>query len=480
MNRKQQLLKKHRQKKRLILIGFLVVTLVWLGLSIAFTKLVWWLPALLLGFWVYHETLLADHLFYSPEEDYQYQFPENTLCLSAKLDNHQLIIDQQALADTMDTIILAVTLKSNCLGNVFDPYLLIQTAQLTDRQDFEKSAQGIRYINLSGLVKDIQQGNLSITSHHCSLALECTLYAFSNPDYAQQSIMIIAPHADDAELAAFGIYANNPNASIVTLTQGEIEATHYQQQLSLDKANAAQLKGRLRSWDSIAIPLWAGIPTTRTVQLGYYCMQLKSMHESPDQLFPSKESNESDVRLARVFNTLTLPTDNDGKPTWYNLKQDLIYLIDHFKPEVIVTPHPELDPHEDHVQAALLVSEALEQTQCQPSIQLLYANHLHDNDRWPMGPANQGIALPPALKALPPYAIWSPVLSSACQLNKAMALAMQHDLQPPLPIKKRLRRMIQGMVTQRKHPKTGDNEFFRKAIRRHELFWVKPLQNSKQ
>jgi len=56
-----------------------------------------------------------------------------------------------------------------------------------------------------------------------------------------------------------------------------------------------------------------------------------------------------------------------------------------------------------------------------------------------------------------------------------MALAMQHDLQVPLPMKKRLRRSIQRVLAGRRWPTTGDDEFFRKAVRRHELFWVRHL-----
>ncbi len=59
--------------------------------------------------------------------------------------------------------------------------------------------------------------------------------------------MILAPHADDAELAAFGLYSSAENVSIITLTQGEIEADYYQR-LGLSQPQAAQLKGRLRSW----------------------------------------------------------------------------------------------------------------------------------------------------------------------------------------------------------------------------------------
>jgi len=92
-----------------------------------------------------------------------------------------------------------------------------------------------------------------------------------------------------------------------------------------------------------------------------------------------------------------------------------------------------------------------------------------------MGPAENGVALPPAIEPLPADHLWSPTLDSEARLNKAMALAMQHDLQVPLPLKKRLRRHIQRLLAGRRWPSTGDDEFFRKAVRRHELFWVRKL-----
>jgi LmbE family N-acetylglucosaminyl deacetylase len=51
--------------------------------------------------------------------------------------------------------------------------------------------------------------------------------------------MVIAPHADDAELAAYGLYSQADETWVVTLTAGEIEAEHYQQ-MGLAKAEAAR------------------------------------------------------------------------------------------------------------------------------------------------------------------------------------------------------------------------------------------------
>lgn len=472
MSKKQQLLKKHRQKKRFILIGFATFTLILLISSFFISIIAYFIPILLIAIWIIHETWLADHLFYSPKQDYQYHFPENTLEEVVSLNQNTLVINHK-LSETVDTLFLAITIKSSLIGRLFDPYIVIETDQFKDRQDFERGTQGLRYINLSGLVDALNGGQVKLFTKHCKIVGEPMLYGFKNPDYTQQNIMIIAPHSDDAELAAFGQYSQTKEACIITLTQGEIEAKHYQKLFNLQKQEAAQLKGRLRSWDSIATPLWGGIKTSNSVQLGYYCLQLKAMQQEPNQVFGSKESGETDTRLVRTFNALPLPSDNNGLPTGHNLKNDLIFLIEHFKPTVIIMPHPALDPHEDHIAASLLVDEALQQTTWQPTTQLLYANHLPDNDRWPMGPAYQGITLPPMTEPLPAYTLWSPVLSKQTQINKAMALAIQHDLQPPLPAKKRLRRFIQCAITQRKHPKSGENEFFRKAVRRQELFWVK-------
>ncbi len=461
--RKQQLLRRHRRHKRIALI------LALLGLLVLALVVAWWLLplALLLG-WIAHEAWFADHLFYAPSEDYQYLFPAGTPSVAATIGAGRL----QLASDLpqADTLILQLQLRSTWLGRWLDPYVLIGD----DRQDFERGVNGVRYLNLSGQLAAVQADQLQLRGRFCRLAASATLHAFNSPDYRQQSLLVIAPHADDAELAAFGLYSQAAEVSIVTLTQGEIEAENYQN-LGLDKAAAAQLKGRLRAWDSLAIPLWGGVPQQRCVQLGYYCLQLPAMLAAPAQVFASRESDQADIRSVRQYNPLRLPGDIDGQPTGNNLQADLVALLEHLRPDVVVTPHPELDPHSDHVAATQALLAAIQGSSWQPKTLLLYANHLHDNDRWPMGPAGQGIALPPVFASLPADGLWSPCLSPQQQLDKAMALAMQHDLQGAQPLKKRLRRALQYVLAGRRWPATGDNEFFRKAVRRHELFWVRHL-----
>lgn len=460
--RKQQLLRQYRKNKRIAMLGLAVV----IGLCTVLLS-VWCLPLGLLLAWIIHEAWFADHIFYAASDDYRYDFPADTLVHALEINGEKLHWSPAAEVKAGDTLILQVRLSSNWLGRLFDP-----SVQLGDDvQTFERGARGVRYLNLTGQLEQLQKG-LSIAGRFCTLAAQVQLRVFPAPDLEGKRIMILAPHADDAELAAFGLYSQNADhVSIVTLTQGEVEAEFYQE-MGLDRKQAARLKGRLRSWDSLAIPLWGGVRQDSCVQLGYYCLQLPLMRERPEQAFGSRESGESDVRTVRGQNPFVLPSDTDGIPSWHNLIADVAACLQHFRPQVVIMPHPELDPHSDHIATGQAFYQALEQVEDQPELLLLYANHLHDNDRWPMGEAGTGVALPPALELLPALPLFSHVLSPERQLDKAMALRMQHDLQPPLSVKRSIRRNIQRLLTGRRWPRTGDNEFMRKAVRRHELFWV--------
>lgn len=463
--RKQQLLKAHRRSKRLFLVVFLLALLL-----IGFLAGWWLVPVLLVLAWVAHEAWFADHLFYRPSDDYHYDFPAHAARQSVSVEGGTVRLSEPLAAG--ETLVLELHVKAHWLGRWLDPWVEIGD----DCQAFERGVNGRRFLNLSGQATALTQGTLALRGRYCAVAATGTLWVMTNPDYARQRVMVLAPHADDAELAAFGLYSRCEDVSIVTLTQGEIEAENFQR-LGLDQAQAARLKGRLRSWDSLTIPLWGGVPAGRCVQLGYYCLQLPQMAKEPMKAFGSRESQDSDVRSVRRHNPLCLPADVDGQPTWRNLVADLVALLEHYRPEVLVTPHPELDPHSDHVASTQALLEAVGLSQWKPTTLLMYANHLHDNDRWPMGPAGAGIALPPAIEPLPADRLWSPLVPADVQLDKAMALAMEHDLQGGQVFKRQLRRWIQQGLAGRRWPVTGSNEFFRKAVRRHELFWVRDLSD---
>lgn len=466
MSRKQQLLKAHRKKKRLSL---LLIFLLLLALSF---YLAWYtFPVAMLLVWVIHEAWFSDHIFYSPKQDYCYDF--STQAKSVAIDIHQDYLRlppewlQQIEAE--QSLVLEIEIKSGLLGKLFDPIVYIGD----DKQVFERGCLGKRYVNLTG--QQLQQG-LRIKGKFCCITQQTCLHIFPTLDLANKRIMIIAPHADDAELAAFALYSRHAESvSIVTVTQGEIEAESVQQQFDLPLDQAAQLKGRLRAWDSMAIPLWGGVKQQQCVQLGYYCMQLSPMLADRERSFASLQSGESDMRSVRQWNPFLLTSDNNGKPNGVNFVEDLRACIEYYQPELVVLPHPDIDPHPDHQACYQALAEVMSKTEHSISMQLLYANHLHDNDRWPMGDAYSGVALPPWTEEPIYEALYSIMLSHQEQVNKASALLMQHDLQQKLSFKRRLRRIIQTLLTGRRWPSSGDNEFFRKAVRRHEIFWIRKV-----
>ncbi|MDR0702016.1 MAG: PIG-L family deacetylase, partial [Azoarcus sp.] len=435
---KTRLLARYRRKKRLLLFLALPV-LAGIGLWIG---VVWVFPLLLLA-WIAHEAWFSDHLFYTPSADYQYRFGSLAQILPTSFAESRLTLaDGAEPPDEADTLLLGLRLRCRSLGRFLDPVVVIaangtgsKDDTSADCQTFERGVAGLRYLNLTGFANALKNSGLDLLGQHCRLVGEPVLWRIPNPDYRQKRLLIIAPHADDAELAAFGLYSQAKEVWIVTLTAGEIETEHYRR-MGLAPAEAARTKGRLRAWDSIAVPLWGGVPPEHCAQLGYFCLQLSAMRAEPEKAIPSREAELCDTRPFRRYNRIQLASDADGIPSWKNLLADLRELMERARPEVIVLPHPYLDPHPDHVAAHAAILEILQTSSLRMQTLLTYANHLHDNDRWPMGEAHQGVALPPLMEATAAFTPYAFSLDPKRQRDKAMALAMMHDLASRLPRKR--------------------------------------------
>ena len=466
---KQALLKRFRRARRIR--GGIVA----LGIVSTGPLLAWWLPfPLALLAWIVHEVWFSDHHFYPAGKGYRYEFSGASTAIPFSLEkNGRLILAHAVEFEPADTLLLEVTIKTAWFGCLYDPAVMIIAGEVADEQVFERSSRGTRYVNLTGWAATVDKGELRIVGRHCQVGAVGQLWVFRHEDYAKKRLLIVAPHADDAELAAFGLYSQAEDCWIVTLTAGEVEAGHYRR-MGFSTAEAALLKGRLRAWNSVVVPRWGGVPEQNCLHFGYFCLQLPTMRISPAQPVGSREAGLCDTRPFRVYNRLSLPSDGDGLPTWENLKADLLHMFALVNPEVIVLPHPQLYPHPDHVSAYSLVTETLAVSGCSPEVLLCYANHLHDNDRWPMGCAHSGVPLPPKFAGDTLGIPYSLVVADSVQRDKAMALGMMHDLQTPLPLKKRLRRKLQATLSGRRWPLYGEDEFFRKAVRRHELFWMIP------
>ncbi|MHB8723396.1 MAG: PIG-L family deacetylase, partial [Steroidobacteraceae bacterium] len=162
-------------------------------------------------------------------------------------------------------------------GAEHDPYVEVSVGEFRIQQYLDTNAVGVRWLNLGGLREQLTGGTeVIIRTHAVTLEAEtAVLRLFDNHLDLQRSILVIAPHPDDAEIAAFGLYADR-QASVVTVTAGNAGDMNYRASVS-DPAEHYSLKGYLRAVDSVTIPWQGNIPPERTANLGYFDGQLEAM-----------------------------------------------------------------------------------------------------------------------------------------------------------------------------------------------------------
>jgi len=255
-NNSKNLNKKSKRK-------FYILVILVLGL-LALSYINLWLSLItVVCLWLIHSAYLSDHIFYNPRTDYCYNLAGDKF--STNLKQGKLIVSPNLTANlTNSTVLWQVSIKANLLGYLFDPYLKLGS----DKQYFERGLKGVRFINLSS--QNLQ--NLTVKACFCKIMKTGNLYVSSNPDFSDKHIMVIAPHPDDAEIAAYGLYSKHSNASIITISQGEVEADYYQRKFKLAKNKASKLKGLLRSFDSVSASIWSKVKMQNCVQLGYFCL----------------------------------------------------------------------------------------------------------------------------------------------------------------------------------------------------------------
>ena len=286
-----------------------------------------WLGAVLVVY-VIHAVLWTDHFYYQPTDDYSWAMPSGSK-LKAEFDGVHLNIPESLLSG--QTVLLKTKVSTKFSGSVFDPFVELLASEGSHKQHFERGCGAERYINLTPVIESLMSGEqrIQLVTSHCDIDREAAeLIAFRKPELENKRVMVIAPHADDAEIAAFGLYKNT-DSMVVTLTAGEAEPETFSQYCD-DSEKAALLKGRVRAWDSVAIPKWAGLKEDRILNLGYFCMHLEQMHDKPDAAVTSKFAGTADTRSFRQFNSVKLSSDQHGIASWNSLVQDLQELVERF------------------------------------------------------------------------------------------------------------------------------------------------------
>jgi GlcNAc-PI de-N-acetylase len=363
-----------------------------------------------------------------------------------------------------DTALLAV----RSWGAEQDPYVEVTVGEWRIQQHLDPNAVGVRWLNLSGLREQLAGGaEVIIRTHAVTLEAEtATLRLFDNHLDLTQRILVIAPHPDDAEIAAFGLYADR-QASVVTVTAGNAGDMNYRASVS-DPAEHYALKGYLRAVDSVTVPWQGNIPPERTANLGYFDGRLDAMYLTPEQTIPEVYSANTEVALYRRANLSKLVSNAARSNTWQHLVQDLVEVLRKVNPGIVVMPDPRLDTHLDHEFTSVALGQALEQWQGNP-IFLLYTNHT-DNNHYPYGPAGTVVSLPPGQGHVSMQKIYSHPTAHGLQVRKLFALESMHDLR--LSPDEQVTCSSAEVAHRPDYPRIPEDDYFRRAPRANELFYL--------
>jgi LmbE family N-acetylglucosaminyl deacetylase len=370
---------------------------------------------------------------------------------------------------------LPIRVVATWWGSLVDPHLEVECGGRTARQYFERGVGGIRYLNLSDVVRGaVGDCRVRLRGHNCRwYPVETSLFTFGDPLKADDRVVVVAPHPDDAEIAAFGVYSTT-DAAVVTVTAGDA-SDRYGGVALLTRNDVA----RLRVWDSITVPNIGGVSPRRAINLGYPDGRLAEMAAKPDR----------DVRGELAFDELRAINLSDLVRggvicSWDSLVEDLAHVFARHRPTAIVTPSPTHDSHPDHRWTTFAVCEALRRAGLSEGRLYLPVIHNRWTELHPFGPATSVASLPPNMDATDGDwdGIYSHPLSAEQQALKYMALQAMHDLREcPAPFPSAgvlLRRSLAELKAALHGMGTPPTSFLRRAPRPGEVFFVLSFQRA--
>ncbi|MDX2024587.1 MAG: PIG-L family deacetylase [Deltaproteobacteria bacterium] len=348
------------------------------------------------------------------------------------------------------------------------PMVRLTHAQTTSVQTLNPGAAGTRAINVSAFAGLQANDEIAITLTNATLtSSSATLIVFANRLPLTRPLLVVAPHPDDAEIAAFGLYADR-KTTVVTVTAGNAGEFNYCQ-TEPDPAAHYRLKGELRAIDSVTVPWQGGVSVFRAFNLGYFDGRLKAMFDAPKE--PAKELfvDNDDVWPYRRMNQAALLPIARRKATWSNLVADLRAVLRKVRPAIVVAPDPRLDHHKDHQMTTVALWQALQATNSRPVI-LLYSNHA-EADRFPWG--GSGEDMPPVPWCGPPLqalGFYAHPLDAALRKRKLLALESMHDLRLPPAGQYDFHAAADDRCQTRPGLPLAEDTYLRRAVRTHEVF----------
>lgn len=417
---------------------------------------------------------------YDVSADHAYDFSDKDARINMlSIENGQVILPAM-MADNV-SIFLKVSVDGSLISNMLRPSLTMSTGLGHETQFFEHGASGIRYLNISKLV-GVEDQLLTLVGNRLSVVDgPADLIQFENPVLEGKRVLVLAPHPDDAEIAAFGLYSEHDDVFVATVTSGDAGPFMYDEIYDEDAEEKDHYlkKGEVRTWNSLAVPLLGGVPPENIVNLGYNDARLRAMYRDKDMVAAGIYTNVSDMDTFRKQNFSSLADGLVGINNWASLVGNMKYLISEIKPDIIITPSPKLDMHSDHQYTTIAAVEALKELGIRDGLLLLYTNHqVAFNERFPYGDAGAVISLPPTPRGSNYFSsLFSYPMNNDQQRGKIFALDAMNDLRLGTDYRFVSRALAQAVETFWMQITGKEETYFRRAIRSNEFFYVVDVQD---
>lgn len=408
---------------------------------------------------------------YDVTDSYSYAFDDSAAVIR-KVEMEQGRIQLPPSDGGFHTAFLKGHIKTSFLGRFIHPCIEIDSGGQSEIQYFERGGRGIRYINISSFLGEEAPG-LTLRGKHVEIeAGSIELMLFGNAVPRDPTVLVIAPHPDDAEIAAYGFYSDIENTYIVTVTAGDAGTYNYNK-IYRDRAEHSLKKGELRTWNSITVPMLCGIPPERSLNLGFFETDFREMYNNKDRNVCSLHAGISDINTFRKQNLSSLADELDGTANWNSLVANLARLIERIKPDIIVAPHPVLDAQENHRFSSIAVFEAVKKAELKDGQFYFYTNHIKFNHLYPYGRMGSMVSLPPSFGRKPYFkSIHSHQLSVEKQKDKMLSLEAMTDLRFNADRKFSKDATMAMLKAPFKDALGFDDSYYRRAARRNELFFV--------
>lgn len=378
-----------------------------------------------------------------------------------------------------DTALLAIDVSATAAGRMLDPFIEVEHDRVSYRQYFERGVGGTRYLNLSPAVQRSGASSarrIVLRGGHIRWKADASLMVFESPAIGGGDTLIVAPHPDDSEIGAFGLYSTC-RSWIVTVSAGERSPTDLAP-IVAGAEEQTRWRALLRVFDSLAASELGGVPRERRLSLVFPDARLKQMHDNPAEAFRLGCEDSLPRQALRSGNPVPELRHAAADCKWGDLVAELRWMLDTVRPRTVLCTHPLVDPHLDHVFTSIALAEALRGGAHAPDLFLLYVVHANEAPLYPFGSAASVVSLPPwEHKEWIADSIYSHALSEDTQRAKFFAVEAAHDLrvysasgprslrQLTTVLWRELAAFVSGMGLR-------PTDFLRRAPRPNELYYV--------